>query len=206
MYVIGLTGGIGTGKTVVAKMLLDLGADVIDADRVGHEAYRPHTETWRAVVDAFGEEILTGDSEVDRKKLGAIVFGDPAELARLNSIMHPRMYRMMEERLRELEEGGSEVAAIEAALLIEANWTSLANEVWVVTAPEDTAVARASERTGLSEEAVRSRIAAQMPQTERAAHADIVVDNGGTLEDLQREVANIWNSRVLARREQSSLG
>lgn len=206
MYVIGLTGGIGTGKTAVAAMLSKLGATVVDADKVGHEAYLPGAEAWKAVVDAFGKEILTGSDEIDRKKLGAIVFGDPDELARLNSIMHPRMYRMMEERLDALRSDGCGAAVVEAALLIEADWQPLTDEVWVVTAPEGDAVRRTAARSGLSEDAVRARIRSQMGQSERVKHADVVIENDGTLEDLRRQVTEAWNSRVLAREELSRLG
>ena len=201
MHVIGLTGGIGTGKTSVADMLSELGAAVVDADKVGHEAYRPGADAWQAVVDAFGRGILTEDGEIDRKSLGAIVFGDPAELAKLNSIMHPRMYRMMEERLEELRSDGCKSAVIEAALLIEADWQPLTDEVWVVTAPEDDAVMRTATRSGLSEDAVRARIASQMSQAERVQLADAVVENDGTQEDLRRTVTETWNRRVLAREE-----
>ena len=158
------------------------------------------------MVDAFGKEILTGSDEIDRKKLGAIVFGDPAELARLNSIMHPRMYRMMEERLEGLRSEGCGAAVIEAALLIEADWQPLTDEVWVVTAPEDDAVSRTAARSGLSKDAVRVRIGSQMGQSERVKHADVVIQNDGTLEDLRRQVTEAWNSRVLAREELSRLG
>ncbi len=199
MYVIGLTGGIGTGKTVVADMLRELGATVVDADKVGHEAYRPGAPAWEAVVDAFGKGILTESGEIDRKRLGAIVFGDPAEMVKLNSIMHPRMYRMMEERLDGLRSEGCRAAVIEAALLIEADWTPLTDEVWVVTTPEEEAVRRTAARSGLSEEAVRARIAAQMGQSERALYADAVISNDGTPEDLRHKVTDAWNGRVLAR-------
>ena len=123
MYVIGVTGGIGTGKTEVSKILECLGADVINADLVGHEAYEPDTEGWREVVEAFGEGILTAGGEVDRKKLGAIVFNNPGDLERLNAIMHPRIYRMIEERIETLGRGGRDIVVVEAALLLEANWT-----------------------------------------------------------------------------------
>ncbi len=196
MYVIGLTGGIGTGKTAVSDMLRELGAAVIDADRVGHEAYRPGADAWTAVVEAFGKGILTEGGEIDRKRLGAIVFGDPAELARLNSIMHPRMYRMMEERLDGLRSEGRGAAVIEAALLIEADWQPLTDEVWVVTAPEEDAVSRTAARSGLSEEAVRARIASQMGQSERVRYADVVIENGGTLEELRDKVTEAWSRRV----------
>ena len=206
MYVIGLTGGIGTGKTAVSEMLRGLGAEVVDADKVGHEAYLPGAEAWQAVVDAFGKGILTEGDQIDRKKLGAIVFGDPAELARLNSIMHPRMYGMMEERLDGLRSEGCRAAVIEAALLIEADWQPLTDEVWVVTAPEEEAVSRTAARSGLSEDAVRARIGSQMAQSERVKHADVVIENDGTLEDLRRQVTESWNRRVLAREELSRLG
>ena len=98
MLVIGLTGGIGTGKSLVARILEQLGAVVIDADRVGHEAYMPNSLVWREVVEAFGEDILRPGGEIDRKRLGAIVFGDSAEMAKLNSIMHPRMAEMIHQR------------------------------------------------------------------------------------------------------------
>ncbi len=206
MYVIGLTGGIGTGKTAVSEMLRELGAAVIDADKVGHEAYLPGAEVWQAVVDAFGKGILTEGGEIDRKRLGAIVFGDPAELGRLNSIMHPRMYRMMEEKLDGLRSEGCGAAVVEAALLIEADWQPLTDEVWVVTAPEEDAVSRTAARSGLSEEAVRARIGSQMAQSERVKHADVVIENDGTLEDLRRQVTEAWNERALAREELSRLG
>ena len=201
MYVIGLTGGIGTGKTAVADLLRELGATVVDADKVGHEAYRPGADAWQAVVAAFGKEILTEGDEIDRKRLGAIVFGDPAELTRLNSIMHPRMYRMMEERLDGLRSEGCRAAVVEAALLIEADWQPLTDEVWVITTPEEYAVSRTAARSGLSEDAVRARIASQMGQTERVLHADSVIENDGTSEDLRRKVTETWNRRVLARSE-----
>ena len=119
MIVIGLTGGIGSGKSEAARMLQELGADVIDADRIGHEAYLPNTETWVAVVAEFGNEILQPTSEIDRKKLGAKVFSDPPAMARLSAIMHPRMYDMIEERIGRLRDQGMEVAVVEAALLVE---------------------------------------------------------------------------------------
>ena len=117
MFVIGLTGGIGTGKTHVSKLLQGHGATVINADLVGHEAYLPHTETWSEVVSAFGQEILDDDEQIDRRKLGAIVFSDPAHLQRLNSIVHPRIYAMIQDRIEALTGDGVAVVVVEAALL-----------------------------------------------------------------------------------------
>jgi len=200
MAVIGLTGGIGTGKTLVSNLLREQGAVIIDADKVGHEAYLPHTEAWEEVVKAFGRDILQPSGEIDRKKLGAIVFNDPKALEKLNSIMHPRMYRMMEKRIQELREQGVEDVVVEAALLIEAHWTPLVDEVWVVTSPEEVVIQRIQSRNNLPEEAIRSRIRSQMPQEERVRHADVVIENDGDLGQLREKVQALWRSRVKERR------
>ena len=131
MIVIGLTGGIGTGKSQVATILQDMGVEVINADVLGHQVYEPRTEGWREVVEAFGKDVLTPTGEVDRKKLGATVFSDPEALGRLNAIMHPRIYQMVEERLEGLKDEGRQVVVVEAALLVEANWVSLVDEVFI---------------------------------------------------------------------------
>ena len=175
MFVIGLTGGIGTGKTQVSKFLQARGAVVINADLVGHEAYLPHTETWREVVSAFGEDILDDQERIDRRKLGTVVFSDPAHLQRLNSIVHPRIYAMIRDRIESLRDDGVEVVVVEAALLIEAKWTPLADEVWVVTAPQEDTLSRLSGR-GMSREQALARIESQMPQDERVTHADLVIE------------------------------
>ena len=120
MLVIGLTGGIGTGKSEAARYMVTLGAELIDADVVGHEAYRPHAEAWSRVVDAFGQDILGPDNEIDRRALGAIVFSDPEQLKRLNGIMHPLMAGMVQEKIDAFRKNGAEVVVVEAALLFEA--------------------------------------------------------------------------------------
>ena len=199
MLVLGLTGGIGTGKSEVTRALAGLGASVIDADRVGHEAYRPHQGIWQEVVQAFGEEILSPDGEVDRKALGAIVFSQPDARAKLNGIMHPWMAKEIERRIDQMRQDGVEVVVLEAALLIEAGWQGLVDELWVTTADEEEAVTRVSLRSGLSEEQVRGRMATQMPVAEKIRQADVVIDNSGNLEGLQRRVAQEWNVRVKGR-------
>lgn len=201
MLVIGLTGGIGTGKTQVAKVLEELGAVIINADLIGHEAYQSHTGTWRKIVEAFGEEVLAPGGEVDRKKLGAIVFKDPEALRRLNAIVHPRMYEMLRERIEKCRAQGRCVVVVEAAILLEANWTPLVNEVWVVTAPEEQIVQRLQARSSLDAEAVRARIRSQMPQSERVKHADVVINNDGSMAQLRTQVQQIWNNRVSALKE-----
>lgn len=196
MLKIGLTGGIGTGKSEVSRILKELGATVIDADLVGHEAYTPHTPIWQQVVDAFGEDILQPSGEVDRRKLGPIVFGDPEALAKLNAIMHPGMAKMIQERMERLRGEGTEVVVVEAAVLVEAGWQYLFDEIWITNASEEQVVERVRRRSNLSEEQVMGRIRSQLPFEERSQHAQVTVMNSGGLDDLQREVESLWNSRV----------
>jgi len=192
MKVIGLTGGIGSGKSTVSQYLRELGAVILDADKVGHEAYRPGTKVWREVVAAFGREILTPDGEIDRKKLGRIVFSNPESLARLNQIMHPRMFEMMKAQIEEYRRQGVEVVVLEAAVLLEANWTLLVDQVWVTVASEPTVVERATERTGLPEEQILARIHSQLSPEERAKHANVVINNDGSLDELKTKVKELW--------------
>ena len=200
MVVIGLTGRMGTGKSEVSRILHDLGAVVISADQIGHEAYLPHTQAWQEVVVAFGQELLQPNGEINRQKLGDLVFRDTEALARLNAILHPRMAQIMEERIRELERQGAQVVALEAALLIEADWTRLVDEVWVVTGPDELAPLRVHTRNGLSEEAIRARIQAQLSQEKQLRHAQVVIQNAGDLEELRRTVTDLWETRILARK------
>jgi len=192
MKVIGLTGGIGSGKSTVSRFLSELGAVVLDADKVGHEAYQPGTVAWKEVVAAFGREIVGPDESIDRKKLGAIVFGDPAALERLNGIMHPRMYDMMAVQIEEYRRQGVKVVVLEAAILLEAGWTSLVDEIWVTLASEPTVVRRVRERTDLPEEQIRSRIRSQLPNEERKKQASVVISNDGSLEELRAKVKELW--------------
>jgi dephospho-CoA kinase len=189
MRVIGLTGGIAAGKSTISDALRESGAAVIDADKVGHEAYLPGTETHQALVAAFGAEILADDGQIDRRKLGAIVFSDPAQRQRLQDIVWPRMKAMMRDRLKELATQGTQVAVIEAAVLIEANWQDLVDEIWVVQVPEDVAMQRLMARNGFSAEDALSRIRAQLSNEERARHASVVIDNTGTIEDARMQVS-----------------
>jgi len=192
MKVIGLTGGIGSGKSTVSRLLGEMGAVLIDADKVGHEAYQPGTETWKELVAAFGDEIVAPDRTIDRKKLGAIVFAAPEELTRLNRIVHPRMFNMMKDRIEKYRQQGVKVVVIEAAILFEANWTSLVDEVWVTVASEATVVQRAIERTGLPEEQIRARIRSQLSNEERIKKADVVITNDGDVKELRVIVEALW--------------
>lgn len=196
MLVIGLTGGIGSGKSVVAQMLGALGAVVVDADKVGHQAYAPDTDGWREVVAEFGEFILHEDRTVDRAKLGQIVFNDPKALARLNEILHPKMAQMIDRVIKEQSRRGIQAVVVEAAILLEAKWQYLVDEIWVVVAAEDNVVKRLAGRSKMSPEEVRSRIRAQLSNEERLRQADVAIYNDGSLEELEQKVAELWNTRV----------
>lgn len=200
MLVIGLTGGILTGKSTVSAMLAERGAVIIDADRIGHEAYKPHTDVWQELVDTFGEWILGKNGEIDRGRLGDIVFHDPLSLALLNKIVHPRMREMIEEELKRLEAEGIPVVVLEAAVLIEAKWNDLVDQIWVTTAPEEKVIDRLQNRVGLSEEQARSRIAAQLPPEEKVRHADVVIDTDCDLAELGIRVLDLWEGIVEGRR------
>jgi dephospho-CoA kinase len=188
MHVIGLTGGIAAGKSTVSETLREGGAVVIDADRVGHAAYQPGTETHAALVEAFGEQIVAPNGEIDRRALGGIVFADPAQRERLQGIVWPRMKAMMRGQLEELRAGGTEVVVIEAAVLLEAGWQDLVDEVWVVQVPEEVATERLISRNGFSAEDARARIRAQLTNEERARGARVVIDNSGDIEEARARV------------------
>ena len=194
MKTIGLTGGIGSGKSAVSAMLGELGAWVIDADKVGHDIYRPDMEAWRQVVAAFGAEILAADRSIDRKKLGGIVFGNDEALARLNAIVHPLMFDEIGRRIAAKRAAGfRRPIVVEAAVLIEANWLPLTDVVWVVETPRAAVVARVAAQRGLPARDIEARIASQLSDAERRRHADLVIRNGGSLEALRRQVETAWH-------------
>ena len=193
MRTIGLTGGIGSGKSAVSDILRDLGAFVIDADVVAHEVYRPGSDGWREVVEAFGSDIAAPSGEIDRGKLAAIVFGDAAQLERLNRIVHPRTRDLVAARLGQAEKSGETAAVVEAAILFEAGWEDMFDEVWVVTAPSEIAVRRVAESRGTDAESVRSRMRAQMSNEDRLSRADAAIDNSRSLDDLRARVTEAWD-------------
>lgn len=188
MHVIGLTGGIAAGKSTVSAALREAGAVVIDADQIGHQAYRAGTETYAALVEAFGPGIVGADGEIDRRTLGAIVFADPQQRRRLQDIVWPRMKAMLRQQLDELRAAGTAIAVVEAAVLIEAGWLDLVDEVWVVQVPEAIAMQRLMARNGFSADDARARIRAQLSNEERARYAQVIIDNSGSVEDARRQV------------------
>lgn len=195
---IGLTGGIGSGKSTVAKMLEDLGASVIHADAVGHETYLPHSEGWRRVTEAFGQEILKPDQTIDRQKLGAIVFRDAEALKRLNAIVHPLIFAEVQRRIHALRATGvTQPIVVEAAILIEANWLPLVHQVWLVVAAKEAVIQRLGNQRGLAPDDVLRRVDAQLADAERRKVADVVIENRGSIEELQVQVRSLWQ-RVAA--------
>ncbi|MFA5055413.1 MAG: dephospho-CoA kinase [Dehalococcoidia bacterium] len=194
MFVIGLTGGILSGKSTIAQMLAEKGAAVIDADKLAHEAYKPDTQLNQELVDEFGPDIRKADGSIDRKKLSRIVFGDEKALARLNAIVHPRMKEIARGEIERFRKKGTRVVVLEAALLIEAAWTDLVNEVWVALTPPDIAVQRLKERGGLSEDEARARIQAQLPPAERAKHADVIINTDCDKSEVRAQVDKLWKT------------
>jgi dephospho-CoA kinase len=190
--VIGLTGGIGSGKSTVSRFLAELGAVIIDADKIGHEIYRPDTDTWRQLVKIFGSGILAADNTIDRKKLGVIVFGNKQELQRLNAIIHPQITEEIKKRIAECQRQAVKVIVLDAPVLLEANAKNLVDEVWVVVADEDKVIKRAAARTGLSEQQIRDRIYSQLPNAERTKDARVVINNDGSNEDLGEKIKELW--------------
>jgi len=192
MKVIGLTGGIGSGKSTVSRFLAELGAVILDVDRVGHEAFKPDTEIWRQVVAAFGRQILTPAGDIDREKLGKRVFGNPESLTRLNRIMHPRMYEIVSAQLDDYRRQGMDVVVLEAPLLIEVGWASSVEEVWVTVAPEATVLSRLEKQKGLSRQQALTRIHSQLSSEERIRHADVVINTDCDLDELKTRVGEVW--------------
>jgi dephospho-CoA kinase len=192
MKVIGLTGGIGCGKTTVAQYLKELGAVVYDLDKVGHDVYRKNGGAYLQVLSAFGEGILAADGEIDRLKLGKIVFNNPEALKRLNSIVHPAIDKVIDEGIEEGRKKGVKVMVMEAAAMLEAGRAWQADEIWVVTCPETEVIGRIKNRPGYNEEVIHSRIHSQMSTGERLKNANVVIENDSTPGALQSKVKAEW--------------
>jgi dephospho-CoA kinase len=197
MLTIGLTGGIGSGKSTVSKILAELGAPVIDADKVGHAIYQPGGPAYQDLIDAFGTGILAADGTVDRKKLGAVVFADLAALGRLNSIVHPKMFRRMREMIDAMRAGGEQrPIVVEAAILIEANWQPLVDEIWLVFASRERVIERIARDRGMKPEQTEARIKAQLSDQERRKWASVVITNDGTIGELRAKVEGLWREAL----------
>ncbi len=188
-YLIGLTGNIACGKSVVSRMLADLGAEVIDADRLVHRLMKPGTESHRAIVERFGPSIRRPDGTIDRRMLGEIVFRDPAALADLEAILHPAT-RVLAEEL--IATSTNPVVVLEAIKLIESGWHERVDSVWVVICPRERQVERLMRDRDLSRAEAELRIDVQNPAAEKVKHADVLIDNAGSLEATRRQVEVAW--------------
>jgi dephospho-CoA kinase len=195
MKIIGLTGGIGSGKSTVSRFLAELGAAIIDADNVGHEVLKPGTRLYHEVAAIFGRDILKADGEIDRQKLGEMAFGNPELLSQLNKMMHPRIDEIVKARLEDYKKGGAEVIVLEATLLVEGKGDlySLVDEIWVTTASEATVLRRLKKQRQLSEQESLSRIRSQPFPGERMRYADVVIDTECNLSELKARVRQLWD-------------
>lgn len=197
MLTIGLTGGIGSGKSTAAKILAEFGAPIIDADKVAHTTYAPGGAAYDAVIAAFGAEIVAVDKTIDRKKLGAIVFGNPERLNKLTSIVWPATFKSIRAQLDGLRASGEKMpVVVEAAILIEASWQPLCDEIWLVRASRQAVIDRIERQRGLKPAETEARIRAQLSDDERAKHASLVIDNDGSLDALREVLKRLWSDAV----------
>ncbi len=197
MVVIGVTGGVGTGKSTVAHMFKQLGAVVLDADAMAHEAMEPKRLAWRRIVKTFGEDVLNDDQTINRRALAALVFQHAQRRAQLEAILHPPIWRLMKQHVQELKRSRRVRAVVlDVPLLVEAGAQGLVDALVVVTAPPQVQRERLTHKLGWSDEETNARIAAQWALSAKVAVADYVVDNGDGVDATRRQVKHIWNQRV----------
>ncbi len=192
MLVIGLTGGIASGKTVVSAMFTQLGAHVIDVDKIARQIVVPHKPAWNEIVEHFGRHILLPDESINRKLLGQIVFNDSDERAVLEDITHPRIEERVLAELKKSASAGRDIVVVDAPLLIEAGWCDLVDKVWLVYVDEKTQLTRLMQRNGLSREEALKRIRAQMSFEQKIKYADFIIDNNGDVAHTEKQVMNHW--------------
>jgi dephospho-CoA kinase len=199
MFVVGLTGGIGTGKSTLAALLAERGAQVVDADLLGHDALKPGLPAWHSVADQFGDEILAANTmEIDRKRLAAIVFNDRLKLAALNAIVHPVIFNAVADELDRLR-GTDEIVILDAALIIETGLDDVCDALLVVDSSDEARIARLRRQRGMSLADARSRMDAQAERSRLLDRADMVIKNDGTVEDLAAEADRVWTELVRRR-------
>lgn len=188
MIIIGLTGGIGSGKSTVSDILKEQGIPVVDGDRIAREVVEPHRPAYDEIVRVFGAEVLQQDGTLNRKRIGEIVFSDPEKLSMLNSITHKEIYRVILERLESLKETGTSLVFLDVALLFETGFDQLTDWVWVVDAPDAVRVERIQKRDGLKEEEILKRIQSQMSRELRNTKGNLVLDNSKSREELKARI------------------
>ena len=202
---IGLTGGIAAGKSMVSGIIAELGAWILDADAISREVVEPGTDGLKAVAAEFGEKVLMPDGTLDRKALGAEVFGDPQKLERLNGILHPIIKAEMLKRAAEIEEQHpKDIVIFDVPLLIESGWQDVADEVWLVSAPVEQRIRRIAMRDGLDEKQAMERISAQMTDEQKAKYADVIINNGGSIQELEERVTKLYAERKYGKKEEKA--
>lgn len=190
--VIGLTGGIATGKSTVARFFSGLGVPVIDADQLAREAVLPGTTALKQIETLFGQDMLTHDGLLDRKRLGTMIFAEPEKRCQLEEILHPAIRKLAEERIRQAAAAGHQRLIYMAPLLIEAGATDRVDEVWVVTVRPDIQLDRLIHREGIAREQAQQMIDSQMPLAEKERYGTVVIDNSGTEAETIRVLEAVW--------------
>jgi dephospho-CoA kinase len=193
--ILGVTGGIATGKTTVVRMLEELGAPVIDFDLLAREVVEPGKPAWKDIVAYFGERILQKDRSMDREKLSAMVFQDGEKRKKLESFTHPRIYEASVKRVNKIvEKDPDAVVQLDIPLLIEQNLQHMVHKILVVYIPQDKQVERLVERNGISREGAAARLRSQLPIDEKLSKADYVIYNDRSLEETRRQVEDLWQT------------
>jgi phosphopantetheine adenylyltransferase/dephospho-CoA kinase len=182
---------MASGKSTAALYLSEQGADVIDADKLGHRAYKPDTQAYREVIAAFGNDLVADDKSIDRKALGGKVFGKPEELKKLTDIVWPEIRRLAEAEIKASDPDN--IVVLEAAVLFEAGWEDIGDEVWVVVVDRELAITRAITRDGFDRESVESRLDSQITNEERTSKADVVISNNDSEEELLEQLDQQWH-------------
>ncbi len=191
MKVVGLTGGIASGKSIVSGMLADLGAKIIDLDQIAREVVEPNKPAWQEIIDYFGKKILLSDRTIDRKKLGEIVFANSKARDMLNEITHTRIVRELFKLIEKYRREKEDLVVVDAALLFETKMDGWLKPVIVVNASKKEQIKRLRERDGYNREQALKRIQAQIPLKEKIKLADYVIDNSGSREDIRKQVVNV---------------
>ncbi|MGE5379934.1 MAG: dephospho-CoA kinase [Methylocystaceae bacterium] len=196
MKIIGLTGGIASGKSTVSRCLADLGAHIIDGDVIAHQIIEPGEPAYQAIIEHFGEQIIGSEGKIDRTALGTVVFNHPEELTQLNRITHPYIGKVIRQRIEQAAESDVRVTVLDLPLLFESRMEKMADEVWVVWVSPDVQLQRLIKRDQIDEKAARARIDSQMPLDEKRQRAQVVIDNNGTEIATCQQVTRFYNDLV----------